>query len=168
MYGYGVKLCNHPELVEDSIQELFQYIWERREELAHIDSPNIYLFVSLRRKILRKLKMSDKIDGTINENSWSPNIEFGPDEIIIKDESRKQNKEALRKALNSLPNRQKEIVYLHYFNGLSYGEIEELLSIKRQSVRKEMYRAMEKLRAVLDKEIMRLVISLVVAVLVAV
>ena len=48
---------------------------------------------------------------------------------------------------------------------MSYSEIEEILSINRQSVRNHMYRAMRNLRAVLTIDVMRLVISLMISVL---
>lgn len=54
MFGYGIKLCNQKELVKDCIQDLFKNLWSRRKKLDHINSPNVYLFVSLRRKILKK------------------------------------------------------------------------------------------------------------------
>jgi DNA-directed RNA polymerase specialized sigma24 family protein len=46
---------------------------------------------------------------------------------------------------------------------MSYGEIEEMLSISRQSVRNHMYRAMQTLRTVLDLDVMRLVIALMLS-----
>lgn len=168
LYGYGLKLSNDSELVEDCIQELFESVWERRNELKHINSPNVYLFVSLRRMILktkrkqlRRNSLGDKIDNKVN-------IHFGAEEIIIKKEVRKHNKEELQKALNQLSNQQKEVIYLHYYNGMSYGEIEEILSINRQSVRNHMYRAMVTLRTVLDIDVMRLVIALAISFLLCV
>lgn len=160
MYGYGVKLCNRPELVKDCIQELFRTIWERRDELTHIESPNVYLFVSLRRKIIKKQKARRKSDGNLDEVDESKFIQFGREEIIIKDEVKFQQKKELQRALNQLSDRQKEVIFLHFYNGMSYGEIEQILSINRQSVRNHMYRAMETLRSLLDTEIMKLVISL--------
>lgn len=163
MYGYGLKLCNQPELVEDCIQELFQTIWERRKELTHIDSPNVYLFVSLRRSILRQLKQQDKFKDRLDTVDESTAIRFGMEEIIIRDESKREQQKALHEALNQLSSRQKEVLYLHFYNGMSYGEIEQILSINRQSVRNYMYRAMETLRTILDTEVMKLVISLMLS-----
>ncbi len=163
MYGYGLKLCSQHEVVKDCIQELFRNIWERRDELDHIESPRVYLFVSLRRKILLTVKkqrrQSEGLGKAIDENA---NIYFGQEEIIIRNEVKFQQKKKLQEALNQLSNRQKEVIYLHFYNGMSYGEIENILSINRQSVRNHMYRAMESLRCILDKEIMKLVISLLV------
>lgn len=103
---------------------------------------------------------------SLGEGSTSPiDIQFGIEEIIIKNESRREQARELQKAINQLSNQQKEVLYLHYYNGMSYGEIEEILSINRQSVRNHMYRAMGTLRTVLDIDVMRLVISLLIAVL---
>lgn len=158
MYGYGMKLCGKPELVKDCIQELFKTVWERRDELDHITTPNVYLFVSLRRKIMHQLKKGRKTDGDMDEVDEQSFIQFSTEDLIIIDERKHQQKEALKEALNQLSDRQREVIYLHYYNGMSYGEIEQILSINRQSVRNHVYRAMETLRTLLDNEIMKLVI----------
>lgn len=163
MYGYGLKLCKKPEIVKDCIQELFKTIWERRDELDHIDSPNVYLFVSLRRNILKNLKKESKTAGNLSEIDEALFLNFSMEEIIITDEVKHKNKKELQKALNQLSDRQKEVIYLHFYSGMSYGEIEKILSINRQSVRNHMYRAMETLRTLLDNEIMKLVISLMIS-----
>lgn len=165
LYGYGLKLCKDPELVKDAIQNLFISVWERRDELTHITSPNVYLYVSLRRNILKAKKQVAHIKEILDDVSNEIEIYFGTEELIIKTESRDEQKENLQEALNQLSNKQKEVLYLHYYNGMSYGEIEDILSINRQSVRNHMYRAMETLRSVLDIDVMRLVISLLIAVL---
>ncbi|HKK45604.1 MAG TPA: sigma-70 family RNA polymerase sigma factor [Balneolaceae bacterium] len=162
LYGYGIKLCNQPELVKDCIQELFRNLWERRDDLAHIESPNVYLFVSLRRKILKERANHRKKRNNLNEIDGNGFIQFAKEDLIIRDEVKYQKREELKDALNQLPDRQKEVIFLHFYNGMSYGEIEEILSINRQSVRNHVYRAMETLRTLLDTEIMKLVVSLLI------
>lgn len=159
LLGYGTKICQNPDLVKDSIQELFMYIWERRKDLDHIDSPNVYLYVSLRRKILKKLKKKEKLD-SFEKVDDSLSIVFSKEDLIILDEVKYQNKEKLHQALNQLTDRQKEVLYLYFYNGMSFGEIEEILSIKRQSVYNNIYRSMEALRSLLDNDIMKFVILL--------
>lgn len=162
LYGYGLKLCNNPELVEDSIQELFEKIWQNRKELTHIRSPNVYLTVSLRRKLLKKLQRDKEKEKRLERETKSRiAITFGIEELIIRDESKKQQKEALLKALNQLSPRQKEVIYLRFYNGMSNSEIEQVLSINRQSVRNHTYRAMETLRTLLDDEVKKIIIFLV-------
>jgi RNA polymerase sigma factor (sigma-70 family) len=163
LYGYGLKICGDPGLVEDAIQNLFVSVWERRDELFHITSPHVYLFVSLRRSVLKAKKTRDRQRDISEAGGDDYRIEFGVEEIIMKKEAREQQKEKLHEALNQLSNQQKEVLYLHYYNGMSYGEIEEVLSISRQSVRNHMYRAMQTLRTVLDLDVMRLVIALMLS-----
>ena len=165
LYGYGLKLCNDPELVKDAIQNLFISVWERRDQLTHVASPNVYLYVSLRRNIFRSKKHTARFKNISEYANHEYDIHFGIEELIMNNESRDEQKANLQKALNHLSNKQKEVLYLHYYNGMSYGEIEEILSINRQSVRNHMYRAMETLRSVLDIDVMRLVISLLIAIL---
>ena len=93
---------------------------------------------------------------------------FAREEIIIKDEVKFQQKEELQQALNQLSGRQREVIFLHFYNGMSYGEIEQILSINRQSVRNYIYRGMETLRSLLDTEVMKLVVSFFVTFLFAI
>ena len=162
MFGYGTKLCDDPELVKDCIQDLFKTVWERRNDLDHVCSPNVYLFVSLRRKILKRIEKRSNIESGLDGLEEDFFADFNKEELIITDEKKHQQKAALHEALNQLSSRQKEVIYLHYYNGMSYREIEKILSINRQSVYNHMSRAMETLRTILDNEIMKLVISLLV------
>ena len=166
MYGYGLKLCGEPEMVKDCIQELFKTLWEKRNDLNHIQSPNVYLFVSLRRMILKNLGKQKMFRIDLQEIDDSAFLSFGVEEVIITDEMKRQQKETLIKAMNQLSARQKEVVWLFFYNGMSYGEIEKILSIKRQSVCNLMYRSMETLRKLLkNNEISRLVTALLLFVL---
>ncbi|MEX0719115.1 MAG: sigma-70 family RNA polymerase sigma factor [Balneolaceae bacterium] len=162
LYGYGLKLCSNSELVEDSIQDIFVSVWERKDELTHVISPNVYLYVSLRRRIFKMLKKNNKLKSMPGEGEEGFSICFGVEEIIIKKEYQEQQKETLKLAFEQLSNQQKEVLFLHYYNGMSYGEIEDILSINRQSVRNHVYRAMQTLRSILNKDVMRLVNSLVI------
>lgn len=165
MFGYGLKLCDKPSVVKDCIQEIFKTVWERRKDLDHIHSPNVYLFVSLRREILRSIRKENKLRGDMSEIDEDYFLGFGMEEIIITDEVKYHNKKELQNALNQLTPRQKEVIFLHYYNGMSYEEITQIMSISRQSVRNCMYRGMETMRALLNNKIMKLVISLFFAVL---
>ena len=166
MYGYGLKLCGQPEMVKDCIQDLFKTIWEKRNELNRIESPNVYLLVSLRRMILKNLRKQKRFLNDLQEVDETALLSFGIEEIIITDETKRQQRETLLKALNQLSARQKEIIWLFFYNGMSYTEIEEILSIKRQSVCNLMYRSMETLRKILvNDEIRQLAVTLLVFVL---
>src|SRR5690625_358998 len=75
------------------------------------------------------------------------------EESLIQDEMADFQKQALRDALDLLPERQKEVLFLKYYNRMSYDEIEEILAINDQSIRNHIYRALQKHRIlIMDKE----------------
>lgn len=158
LYGYGLKLCSDAWLVEDCIQDLFVSLWERRHALQHISSANVYLYVSLRRNILKSGRDRQRVDRIHSMDPDEFPIRFELEELIFREESRRELKAELHQALNRLTNQQKEVLYLHFYNGMSYREIEQILSIRPQSVRNCVYRAMQTLRGTLSREVMRLVI----------
>lgn len=162
LYGYGLKLSARPELTKECIHELFVDLWDRRNHLDEATSVKAYLLASLRRKLLKTLKKERKYfaDFEFNEMNASGGIQFSPEEVIIKRERKDKNLRALYEALDALPDRQKEVVYLKYFNGMSYDEMEEILGINYQSIRNHICRAVKRLRDILDKNIAEIAVAL--------
>jgi len=168
LYGYGLKLSSCPELTKDSIHELFVTLWERKELLDEVRSVKAYLLASVRRSLLKKIKKDRKYFADQTEQVKYPDkIQFSPEQIIINDEIRGENINDLYEALESLPDRQKEVLWLKYFSGMSYDEIEEILSINYQSIRNHIYRAIKHLREVLDKNIFKIPLSFLPLILLA-
>lgn len=64
---------------------------------------------------------------------------------------RDENKELLRKALQTLTQRQYEIVTAHVFEEQSFREIGDRLGIHKESVRIQYYDAIKKLKKFLEK-----------------
>ncbi|HLR33035.1 MAG TPA: sigma-70 family RNA polymerase sigma factor [Fodinibius sp.] len=162
LYGYGIKLSSRSELTKDCIHELFVVLWDRREHLGEVESIKAYLLASLRRSLLKKIQQKrtrhvqweEQIHGAVE-------LQFSAEEVIIEDEIEASKRNALYHALDSLPDRQKEVLYLKYFNGMSYDEIEEILSINYQSIRNHIHRAVKKLRESMDDHISEIAISLI-------
>lgn len=154
LYRYGLKLCSRPELVRDCIQELFVVIWERKDYLSQVQSIKAYLLVSLRRNILKMLEQEKSISGSLYTQYSPVTLIQNPIEVrLIQNELKESQKIDLQEALECLSERQKEILFLKYYNGMSYREIEEILSINYQSIRNHIYRALQKLRAHLKGDV---------------
>jgi len=158
LYGYGLKLSGRPELVKDVIQELFVMIWERRGQLDKVHFLKVYLLVSLRRRILKELYRERREMEILYDQNDAPEIYFTAEEIIIRNESLEEHRNELQDALNNLPPRQKEVIYLRFYNGMSYEEIEEILSINYQSIRNHVHRAIKTLREILQENMPQIVV----------
>lgn len=149
LYQYGKKLVQNEELVKDVIQDFYLYLFENRESLAcEINNLTAYLLSSFRRRLLLEAARKRGEQNLQLPEDHAEHLLFviGTEDIIITKESRIQNKRLIVQLLNELPPRQREILYLKYYIGLSLQEISETLAISYQVVANHLYRALKKLR----------------------
>lgn len=152
---YGSRFTANKEVVKDGIQKLFLRLWKRHERLSKAESVESYLLISLRRILLRKLKSQRKRyerNKIYLDNQFSES--FVLEDIAIKGGLGRGKKIKLLKAINSLNGRQKEALFLRYYNGLVNKEIAKVMGINIQSVRNHLYRAIKSLRTILDDRIL--------------
>lgn len=135
LYQYALKLSGQRALAEDCVHDLFFRIWNRRDNLSEVFSVKSYLWISLRRDVLRAMNSGKKEILIDDMGKFSPHITFSPEEIIIFSERKSATSMALAKALNQLPNRQKEAIFLKYFHGMGYDEMEQIMSVNYQTAR---------------------------------
>ncbi len=147
LYNYGRKFTTDIVLIEDAIQETFLMLWARREKLATIKSPAGYLFFSFRNGLFSKLKKAAKVQAHSDEADAG--MEFGADYVIINRENDAIQKQQLETAIKSLSSRQREAIFLRFYEGLSYEEVAEIMAISVKSTYKIMARALHQLKDVL-------------------
>ena len=63
---------------------------------------------------------------------------------------KKKKEEDLKEAIADLTPRQREVIYLKYFEGLSTDELAEILQIRAQSIYNLVHDALENLRIFLN------------------
>jgi len=154
LYLYGLKINHNADAVNDGIQELFLRLWNKREFLDHANSVKKYLIVSLRRIIVNQIKTYDAREKRENEYvSLSTQNANNIEDKIIESEIDQERKRLLREAVATLTERQKEILFLKYFEGFENREISEIMDISYQRVRNLLHETIEKIRTYrLDSE----------------
>lgn len=148
LHQYGFKLSGNSALVEDCLQELFIYIYERRTSFGEVRYIRSYLFQSFRRRMFRALRNERRTVYISLEESWV----VMPNELEAIHSDEEQRK-ILAELVNGLPPRQREMIYLRYYNDLSPQEISDMLSVSYRGVINTLYKAMVKLRK--DKDRLR-------------
>ncbi len=163
LLAYGHKLCPNHEWIHDSIQEVYLDLFLKREKLngRKIENLKAYLFVAFRNKLFKRILQEKKfqalqLDGELEGSLFQ--TEYNIQNQIIEFELSKEIKEALVQAVNGLPARQKEIIYLKFEEELEYSEISEILKISIESARKLVYRALIALRKVLDPKMVQVLL----------
>jgi len=145
LFNYGMHLCHHRELVKDCIQELFTYLWNRRETLSEIESVKYYLLKSFRNQMIKNLERERKIFTELEGKHEQFQPESYVEERIIEQEIATLKKEKMNLALSRIPKRQREIIVLKYFNDLNYVQISSLMGISVPSAHNLISKALQSL-----------------------
>jgi RNA polymerase sigma factor (sigma-70 family) len=157
LFHYGSKFSKDKEFVKDSIQDLFLLLWERRQTLSSDIAVKPYLMASLRRLMHRsassKLSLSDSYVEEINGNF---DIEFSVEEEYIETESNQFVAQKLKRLLEELPLRQKEVVYLKFFQEMDRSQISEVMNISPQTVSNLLQIAIKQLKRHWKSELLML------------
>lgn len=143
LYHYALKITDQADLAEDATHDVFVDLWNYRQQLGTIHSPKFYLIRSVRNQCLKLLKKQNRLTDLNNVDRFE--LTILPEELQLNDNSQFVKK-AIEQAMQSLSPRQKEIIYLKFYNNLDYEELAQILDINYQSVVNHIHKAMIKLR----------------------
>ncbi len=152
LYNYAARFKNDDGLIKDCIQEVFISLWQRRETAASILSPKFYFLRAIKNKILKSLHKASRTGILELQGEYDFSHEFSIERVIIEKQVSEEKADKLRKTLSMLSKRQKEIIYLKYYQHLDHGQIAELMSLNRQSVYNLLHEAINKLRSLWHSE----------------
>jgi RNA polymerase sigma factor (sigma-70 family) len=146
MFTYGCYLGFAREVVKDAIHDIFIKITTDSDKLDDISNIKFYLFRSLKNRLLDIHKNQREYIGLENIDEIPFNIQVNVEELMIEQEDQMQIKTGIEQMLNSLTDRQREIIYLRYVQGYDYQQISELLHISVHGCRKLVSKALLNLR----------------------
>jgi len=131
----GIAYCTLSDhhLAEDAAQEAFAVACRDLGRLRQADRFACWL-IAICRKVARRVgksklryPLSEEIPSTVDSN---------PDD---------DSAEAVRQSVQRLPGAAREVIVLHYFNGLSHEQISTTLGISPQAVHGRLIRARRKI-----------------------
>ncbi len=145
LYSYAVRFTRDESMVMDAIQDTFEEVWNKRKNVSQQVIIRPYLMTAVRRRVLyimkRKKNVFDITDFEIDfaelenrETQW------------IKSEEAKESHIKLHQSMEFLSARQKEALYLRFFQNLSYDDICTIMDINYQSVRNLISQALKKIK----------------------
>ncbi|WP_165806605.1 RNA polymerase sigma factor [Chitinophaga parva] len=147
LYHYGMHFCTDGERVKDCLQDLFQDLWQSREHLStQIRNIRYYLLSSLRRRLLRSLHRDRNWFTRPDLESFEIEWALPREHQLISDETAAAQVQQLRQALTSLTRRQREAIYLRFYQDLSYEEVSALMAMKTDSVYNTVSKAIAALK----------------------
>jgi RNA polymerase sigma factor (sigma-70 family) len=143
---YGLKFMVDESVVEDCIQDLFLQLHLNRTYINDTNSVKHYLLKSLRSHIMQYLRFQKR--AVYEKLDWDSSVaaEIDSETLLIQQESLEQLTRQMKVKLATLPEREREALYLRYYENLSISEIAEVMQVNRQSVSNFLQKALGKLR----------------------
>jgi RNA polymerase sigma factor (sigma-70 family) len=109
-----------------------------------ISSPHSYIFYSFRNYIFKEKKKQQKV---VFQNKEP---EFSIDNILIDKETTADLNKRLQVALISLTSRQREAIFLRFYEALSFEEVAQIMNISVKATYKLITRSLLKLKELLN------------------
>lgn len=138
---YATRLLNDAQMAEETVQELFVRLWEKRSRNVIETSVKNYLFRSVKNQCLNyikhnqiKLAYAQKV---LAEAETSSSEDHEAEAELIR---------KIEESIASLPDKRREIFRLNRQEGLKYREIAEKLNISVKTVETQMGLALKSLR----------------------
>lgn len=150
LFNYGATFTNDRELIKDTLQDLFIHLWEKRETLR-IQYLTIYLLRSIRNNLFQSFRETKIFPVSIDEDLHDRPDEFTAENSLIFQERDSETKRRIKEAIATLPRRQKEVIFLKYYQGLDNEQMADLMGVNRQSVANLLHKAILSLRITFDQ-----------------
>lgn len=144
---YGLKFSVDAAVVEDCIQDIFLELGQNRQRIGSTGSVKFYLLKALRNNIFQHMRYQQRfLDPALDLELTLPD-NFNAEALLIEQETLLDITSQLNAVLQTLPKREREALYLRYYENLSVAEIAEIMDVNRQSVSNFLQKAIQKIRA---------------------
>ena len=143
VYRFALRLSDDPHAAEDLTQETFLRAWRQRGRLRDARSARVWLFritANLWRDRLRRGRSPVARAGPLADTE--PARAPPPERLVAGQEELSRALEALA----ALPPRQREVLYLSACEGLTTGEVAEVLGISADAAKANLSLARKKMR----------------------
>lgn len=154
VYNLALRMTGSPEDAADMTQETFIKAFKSLNTFRGDSKFSVWLYriaSNVCLDFLRSKSKKQEVSLTAEEEDEEfdiPDLSSLPEEKLM----RSLTKDAVRRGLEALPEEYRSILILREINGLSYGEIGEVLSLEEGTVKSRIFRARKKLCAFLLKD----------------
>lgn len=144
LYRYAMWICGNDALAKDLVQETFLRAWRALDKLNDVNAAKSWLITILRREYARTFERKVPKFTDVDKVVVPDDDELEPDERAERD--------LLRQGILRLEPKYRDPLLLQVVFGHSCAEIAEQLDISNSAVMTQLFRAREKLKALLQRD----------------
>lgn len=147
-YRVAYRMLGNSQDAEDAVQDLLVKLWNIRDTLSDINSPQGYGISVIRNICIDRLRSSyHKQTSAVDVESYEGEISDMPGKIDDANEI-----ERIRKLMRLLPDAQKKVFELRYFKDCTIDEIIKITGLGAVNVRVLLSRARKNIKTTMLKE----------------
>lgn len=156
LHTHAVNKLRDREEAKDIIQEVFTYLWSKRERVQFTENLSGYLYGAVRHAILNKFTRKQ-----VQERYFDSIKAFAAQESVITDHRIRENqlREQIEKEISLLPLKMRAVFEMSRKEYLSHQEIALKLKISEQTVSKQITNALKILKVKLGVLICLLLVA---------
>jgi RNA polymerase sigma-70 factor (ECF subfamily) len=148
LFGLTMRILNSREEAEDVLQEVFLQVWRRAADFdEQRGRPFTWLVTLARSRAIDRLRLLGARQRLANSAAEETSEEVSDASL---DALKSEQRRIVRGALSELPEEQRQVLRLAYFDGLTQTEIATQLNAPLGTVKTRMRSGMIKLRQLLS------------------
>jgi len=147
-YGLAFRVLRDGPAAEDVVQQAFATLWHRADSLDGArGSIQGLLLTIVHRRAVDSARARQRLQARTAPLEVDPtDAGAGPMESVLADDEARERTREVQAALQVLPDTQRQVVLLAYFEGLSQQDIAARLDVPLGTVKSRLRLAMQRLR----------------------
>jgi RNA polymerase sigma-70 factor (ECF subfamily) len=147
LYRFTLGIIKDTAEAQDVVQEVLIKVWNKRDELDHINNIEAWCMRLTKNLAIDKLRSKHRRTEDIETTYSLSSSESTPfEQTAVKDSVSK-----IKNMIADLPQKQKEVILLRDIEGFSYQEISDTLNMSLAQVKTNLFRARQQIKALFLK-----------------
>ncbi|MEN2416265.1 RNA polymerase sigma factor [Flavobacterium mesophilum] len=143
LVNHAYKMIGNQDEANDVVQEIFLFLWNKRDEIAITGSLSSYLYKATKNRILNHIAHEKVV------SRYADSISNFIENDYVSADSKLREKELeaiIAKEIALLPEKMREVFLLRKVEELSYEEISNQLNITDKTAKQQVYNSVKILR----------------------
>jgi RNA polymerase sigma-70 factor (family 1) len=143
MLRFSFSLTRSKEVAEEITNDVFMHCWQKRQSLAHIKNPQVYLFVVAKNRAIDYMRKQATSRHIIFAEEDKLEIAFNsdPEQLMISAEMIRK----MEHTIQQLPPKCKMVFMMIKQHGMKYKEVASLMNLSVKTVENQLAIAMKRL-----------------------
>lgn len=140
---HALRMLNDVEEAQDTVQNVFTDLWDRRESLQVATSVSGYLYAATRHAVLRQLRNGRQGDDFLQHLAEVADAESEPADAALREAELRR---LIEVEIDQLPPKMREVFLMSRRDHLSHREIAQKLGLSENTVKRQTSNALAILR----------------------